>query len=344
MWGGETIGALNGSGSISLNNQSALNNVGLTLGNNNDPGNYTGVISGGFGLAKVGGGTQSLAGVGTYSRTTTVHGGTLALHNTFGSATGSGGVTMKTGATLVGTGSAGGTATIEAGAFVSPGNAGTGTLTVASATLAGIYQCQLGATDCDRFAVTGALTVNSGAEIVISSVAAPTAASYTIATYGSLVGGPPVVTGVPSGYTVDSTTAGSLKLVATAYKRWMNGFTTLTDPADQLPSAVPDHDGISNIIEFVTNGNPADGSQNNLPTVTTDGANLIFTYTRRDDAEYLNPRVEFSTGLQNPWTTCLDPENCTISVQESGTGPDIVTLTIPRNSHPAMFARLVLDQ
>ena len=85
VWGGETVGALNGSGNIVFNNQNALNNIALTVGNTNIDGSHTGVISGGFGLAKVGTATQELGGANTYTGTTTVNNGTLKLTRANGS-------------------------------------------------------------------------------------------------------------------------------------------------------------------------------------------------------------------------------------------------------------------
>ena len=165
-------------------------------------------------LTKSGNGSLTISGANGYTGTTTVTQGTLAVNNTSGSGTGSGAVTVQTSATLAGTGSISGGVNIAAGGFVAPGNAGIGTLSVASVALSGTYQCQLGATSADQVVVSGALTVNSGAAIAITTLASPTAASYTIASYGSLVGSLPVVTGIPSGYVLDTATAGQLKLAA----------------------------------------------------------------------------------------------------------------------------------
>jgi autotransporter-associated beta strand protein len=80
VWGGETCGALNGSGNVTLNNQNALNNIGLTIGNNGAAGNYSGIISGGFGVLKTGAATQTFSGANTYTGTTTISQGTLSLN------------------------------------------------------------------------------------------------------------------------------------------------------------------------------------------------------------------------------------------------------------------------
>ncbi|MCX6877926.1 MAG: autotransporter-associated beta strand repeat-containing protein [Verrucomicrobia bacterium] len=174
---------------------------------------YSGNFTGSDGSLQIdGSGTLTLTGANDYTGTTTVTQGTLAVNNTSASGTGSGAVTVQSTATLAGTGSISGSVSIESGGFVAPGNAGIGTLTVASATLSGTYKCQLDATTADQVVITGALSVDSGAVIAITTLAVPTAASYTIATYGSLVGSLPAVTGIPSGYVLDTATAGQLKL------------------------------------------------------------------------------------------------------------------------------------
>ncbi len=113
VWGGETCGALKGTGAITLNCQSALNNTGLTMGNNNRNGSYSGAIGGGWGVAKVGSGTQTLAGNNTYSGTTAVNDGTLLVN---GRNSGTGAFSVTPGATLGGTGSINGAATFNTGA------------------------------------------------------------------------------------------------------------------------------------------------------------------------------------------------------------------------------------
>jgi autotransporter-associated beta strand protein len=97
VWGGETTGALNGSGNISLNNQSALNSIGLTVGNTGASGVYSGVISGGFGLSKTGTGTQTFTGANTYSGSTSVKAGKLWVSS---AQTGTGAITISDGASL----------------------------------------------------------------------------------------------------------------------------------------------------------------------------------------------------------------------------------------------------
>ena len=108
--------------------------------------------------------------------------------------------------------------------------------------------------------------------------------------------------------------------------------------------ADPDHDGIPNGIEFLLGSepNPANAAWNSrtlLPTATRSGNSLVFTFTRRHEAAYLNPSVEFTTSLTGPWTTAVDPGNATITVTP-GTDADTVTVTIPQGTNKTMFLRL----
>src|SRR6476659_5250852 len=120
------------SGDISLSgNNLTVNGTGNTL--------ISGVIAGvanGSTLTKDGSGTLTLTGNDTFTRGTTVNGGTLLVNNTAGS----GAVTVNNaGTTLGGIGTISGAVTVNAGANVAPGNGGnntailnTGALTLAS--------------------------------------------------------------------------------------------------------------------------------------------------------------------------------------------------------------------
>ena len=79
-----------------------------------------------------------------------------------------------------------------------------------------------------------------------------------------------------------------------------------------------------------------------LPTAARLGASLVFTYTGAHDAAYLNPAVEFAAELSGPRTTAA-AGNATIAVAP-GTTADIITVSIPKDTHPRLFARLKVDQ
>jgi autotransporter-associated beta strand protein len=78
----QTIGALNGNGTILSNTGTPGGSVPLTIGNNGDSGTFSGVITTGteaVAIVKVGGGTQIFTAANTYAAGTTINGGTLQL-------------------------------------------------------------------------------------------------------------------------------------------------------------------------------------------------------------------------------------------------------------------------
>jgi autotransporter-associated beta strand protein len=158
-------------------------------------------------LTKIGTNTLTLSATNTYTGITTVSAGTLQID---GNNSGSGAVNIASGASLGGSGSVSGHVTVAPGGFVAPGAGGIGTLTLASATLSGTYQCELTSTASDLLVVQ-VLTVDSSTNIVFSG--APTADEYTIATYGGdMIGTLPAIT-PPSDYQLDTATRGVIKLV-----------------------------------------------------------------------------------------------------------------------------------
>jgi fibronectin-binding autotransporter adhesin len=125
----------------------------------------TATISGAGSLLKTGAGTLLLLGDNTYAGGTVVSAGSLVVNNTAGSATGTGAVTLNSGATLGGTGTISGATTLEAGAILAPGNS-IGTLNLAnslSLTDGALFTFELGAVgNNDLVSMTGqTLTLNN---------------------------------------------------------------------------------------------------------------------------------------------------------------------------------------
>jgi fibronectin-binding autotransporter adhesin len=109
LGGNETIGSLAGSLDVALGSST------LTAGGNGQSTTYSGGISGSGGFSKVGGGTLQLAGPNTYAGLTSVIDGGLRLNGSI-----AGGLNIAPIATLSGTGTVGGNATITG--THSPGN------------------------------------------------------------------------------------------------------------------------------------------------------------------------------------------------------------------------------
>jgi autotransporter-associated beta strand protein len=283
----------------------------------------SGVVSGSGSILKTGAGILTLGAADhTYGGTITVSVGTLLVN---GTKSGTGALTVQAAATLGGTGTISGDTTIEAGGFVAPGGPGVGTLNLASATLAGTYQCQIDGASADRINVTGTLTLSPGSAVVFTTLAAPTEPEYVIATYGGLVDNDPVITGVPDGYVIDDSTPGVIKLVAVpaGFDSWANGW---TEPplSDKAPGADPDNDGTSNLLEYILGGDPRVSDTGILPTPGIDGGFLVLSY-KRNDASIADT---IQTGQ---WSIDLATWNdiAPIVVAENGVAPDDMQIRIP---------------
>ena len=96
--GPTTIGALSGTGTISIINQTGSNYAQtISLGNDNGTATYNGVIANGYttlSIIKSGSVRQTFAGVNTYTGGTTINGGTLQLGNASGLGANTGTLTM----------------------------------------------------------------------------------------------------------------------------------------------------------------------------------------------------------------------------------------------------------
>jgi autotransporter-associated beta strand protein/predicted outer membrane repeat protein len=118
-----TLGGLGGSQNFTLQNTGGTA-VTLAVGNNGANTTYSGAMSGTGSLNKIGGGTLILSGTNTYTGTTGVSSGTLRVNG----AVGAGALGVAANATLGGSGSVNGAATIQNGGHLAPGNS-PGTLT-----------------------------------------------------------------------------------------------------------------------------------------------------------------------------------------------------------------------
>jgi autotransporter-associated beta strand protein len=179
-------------------------------------------------ITKVGTGNWTLSGANTYTGGTFVNDGILTVNNTSGSGTGSGNVTVTTGATLAGTGTISGATTIESGATVSPGNNGIGTLTINN-----VITCTAGSTNFiqinknagTRDQLTTIGTLNYGGTLIVTNLAGTLANgdSFKIFNAGTYAGTfasiilPPLNPGL-MWFTEALTSSGTISVVSTNYQ------------------------------------------------------------------------------------------------------------------------------
>ena len=140
--------------------------------------NLTNLISGSGSLTNLGG-SPSLTGANTYSGGTTVSGGTLFVNNTTGSGTGSGAVTVLSGAGLGGTGIVSVAVSIPSAGRLVPGNGGIGTLSINGA-------LTLSAGSTNTFDVNGTTPAN---DVVVVGSSVTYGGVLSIATNGTFTAG-----------------------------------------------------------------------------------------------------------------------------------------------------------
>lgn len=228
------------------------------------------------GLTKSGLGTLELVRANSYSGNTTVSTGTLKISNTSGSATGSGNVSVSTGAQLTGAGSVSGSVTIDSTATIAPGNAGVGNLSAGGLTLAAnsaaIFEFGAGSNDTIQLATADAFVLNGGVFTLYdagTTTGFDTPGTYSLIQYSGAIGG----TGLDSSWTTAAyanphvanpvlgynysfiTEGGWLKLVVAASEapinRWVtDGNGTWSGSSNWLSNAAPD--GVGANAAFTT--------------------------------------------------------------------------------------------
>jgi fibronectin-binding autotransporter adhesin len=292
----ETIGGLTGAGIIdNLTNSASGTTNTLTLGANNAPTpTFSGSIrntNGTLALTKIGSGTQTLSGANEFIGATTVSGGTLRLGLASALAT-TPTITVDSGAfldvstitwslgsgqSLRGNGTISGASTLAG--TVAPGS-GVGTLNLnGNTTLTGTYACEVVSATADGLAVTGNLDI-TGATLNLSTVT-PTPGTYTIATYsGALTGTFTPSPALPSGYVLDYSTTGQVRLTVpnttSPYVTWGTPFGL----AAGSEGGDLDNDGLSNFEEFAFGLTPNSGSSVNPITAQLNKTTGQFTYQR----------------------------------------------------------------
>jgi autotransporter-associated beta strand protein len=298
----------NGNG-FSTDLSGAISLAGTTILDSGANGNnhISGPMSGSGGLTKIGTSPAPwrLSGINTYSGNTTVNAGSLTLDDNGGLrfVLTNGTSNKVTGA---GTATLNGDFTIDTSAVA----VSTGTWTLVDTTTKSF--------DATTFTVVG-------------FTADPDGVTWTMTDSGKT-------------WTFVETT-GVLKLTSDGngndYDTWMASFPSITAPADKLPTADPDGDGLTNEEEYAFGLNPALGSSANPITVPLNKTTGTFSYTRR--------ATPLTTGLTYTVQTSTDlatwPVNVTATQTVTGTVGDVETVqvtlggTIPLTA-PKFFVRV----
>lgn len=231
---------------------------------------------------------------------------------------------------------------VNANGTIAPGS-GIGSMVVTgNTTLNGTLATEIAGSTADRLDVAGNLTLGVASILNVTEINPATTFPYVIAIYSGTLSG--TFATVTPGYTVDYGTGNNSQITlsqGTAFDAWaaLKGLDG-TPGKEKGLNDDPDGDGVDNVIEFVLDNDPLSGTNANPPTIAASGSDLVFSYKRRDDSEYLNPFVEFDADLAAPWAVAVDPGNATIAVAENGSNPDLVTVTIPKGANARLFARV----
>lgn len=194
---GDVTGGIGGMGDITNNASLVFNRADLVA--------VTNLITGFGSLTKLGTNALALFGSNSYTGTTTVSSGALAVYNTSASGTGSGPVNVASNAMLTGSGStmgivtAVGGATIAAGDWSSTNGAGT-TLTIGSVVVQSnaTVAIRLKGGASDNIQTLGNITLQPGAKLNMSRIGGMLSSGrYTILSAGGTISG--TFAGYPEG-------------------------------------------------------------------------------------------------------------------------------------------------
>jgi autotransporter-associated beta strand protein len=317
-------------------------------------------------LYKSGAATLTLSGVNTYTGKTSVTAGVLACNSATALGQGpvlitSGKLTLNyTGTRQVASLSLGGVAQANGsyGSTASPATnkndtffTGTGMVTVgpvATMTLlsSNLNPAAVGAAVTLTATVTGSTPTGSvsfydGTTLLGTNILNTT--SQTSITTSNLPLGNHSITATYAGNSSNpahTSTALIQVIVVSGYETWAkNSAHGLTLAVNDSPSADPDGDGISNLMEFALGGAPMKSSVAILPTLTKTNSAWVLEYNRNDAAETSAQVVEYGSNLTG-WTPVTIPATSFGIVEITPGNPsDRIKVTLP-NQGPQTFVRL----
>lgn len=308
-----TLGALTGSRNLALGSGS------VSIGNNNLSTTYGGVLSGTGSLTKIGAGTLTLSNSNTYSGSTNVNGGTLAL--------GTSNVLPATAVSI-------GNATLDVSTFADTVGTldVTGAATIRLGTGAALAFANSSAVDWTGGTLTITGTFVSGASIRFGTTSAALTsaqlARISSAGFGSFILN-------SSGYLTASPVTG--------YTLWAASNAPAGTAQDDF-----DGDGVSNGIEYVLGGDKNTNDQGKLPQASISNGNFVFSFQRSQASIDGTTTVVIEVGTtlttwpdSYPVPTIATTANPGVSVvKNSPSGFDSVTLTVTMAPDTRKFARL----
>jgi autotransporter-associated beta strand protein len=177
-------------------------------------------------------------------------------------------------------------------------------------------------------------TVTFGTGTTVKVAGTPTLASYTLMTATCFQGITPALDTPIAGYALSVTGGNTLVLAQTdGYASWASG--KGLDDSNNGVSLDPDSNGISNLLEYVLNGDPlvSESPSSILPDLDVSGANFVFTFTRREQSgNDTTQAFEYGSDLVG-WTllNITSPTAGQVALGEPSGGLQTVTVTLPKS-------------